>query len=190
VKLHAIVEDVEAARAAIEGRATVIQLRLKGVATPTVVERGFPLRELCSESAVTFVVNDDVDAAVQLDADGVHLGRGDAGIEQALEAGLVLGLSAASVEEAEEAERRGAAYVGAGPVWATPSKPDADPPIGLDGLREICDAVTVPVVAIGGVEPSNARACIEAGAAGVAVIRAATEARALTREIDAALAAR
>jgi thiamine-phosphate pyrophosphorylase len=80
--------------------------------------------------------------------------------------------------------------VGAGPVWATPSKRDADPPIGLEGLRAICDAVTVPVVAIGGVDSSNVRTCIEAGAAGVAVIRAATDARSLAREIDAALAAR
>jgi thiamine-phosphate pyrophosphorylase len=180
VKLHALVENVETARAAIEGGATVIQLRLKGLPTPEVVERGGPLRDLCADRAVTFVVNDDVDAAVQLDADGVHLGRGDAGIERALEAGLLLGLSAASVEEAEEAEQRGATYVGAGPVWATSSKPDADPPIGLDGLREICDVLSVPVVAIGGVDPANARACIEAGA----------DARSLTREIDAALATR
>jgi thiamine-phosphate pyrophosphorylase len=190
VKLHALVENVETARAAIEGGATVIQLRLKGLPTAEVVERGGPLRDLCAERAVTFVVNDDVDAAAQLDADGVHLGRGDAGIERALEAGLLLGLSAASVEEAKEAERRGAAYVGAGPVWATPSKPDADPPIGLHGLRAICDVLSVPVVAIGGVDPANARACIEAGAAGVAVIRAVADARALTREIDAALATR
>ncbi len=190
MKLHALVEDVETARTAIEGGATVIQLRLKGLPTPEVVERGGHLRAFCADRAVTFVVNDDVDAAVRLGADGVHLGRADVGIEHALEAGLLLGISAASVEEAKEAERRGAGYVGAGPVWATPSKPDADPPIGLDGLREICDAVSVPVVAIGGVDPTSARACIEAGAAGVAVIRAATDARALAREIDAALATR
>nr|MDP9490668.1 thiamine phosphate synthase [Actinomycetota bacterium] len=66
--------------------------------------------------------------------------------------------------------------VGAGPVWETPSKPDADPPIGLDGLRDICRAVPIPVVAIGGIDPSNARSCIEAGAAGIAVIRAARDA--------------
>ena len=190
MKLHALVEDVKTARTAIEGGATVIQLRLKGLPTPAVVERGRSLRDLCADSDVTFVVNDDVDAAVGLGADGVHLGRADAGVGRALEAGLLLGLSAASVEEAREAERRGAAYVGAGPVWATPSKPDADPAIGLHGLREICDAVEVPVVAIGGIDPFNARACIGAGAAGVAVIRAATDARSLAHEIDAALAAR
>jgi thiamine-phosphate pyrophosphorylase len=71
-------------------------------------------------------------------------------------------------------------------VWATPSKPDADPPIGLDGLAEICSAVSVPVVAIGGVEASNAADCIRAGAAGVAVIRAATDAANLRAAIDAA----
>jgi thiamine-phosphate pyrophosphorylase len=73
------------------------------------------------------------------------------------------------------AEYRGAGYIGAGPVWATPSKPDADPPIGLDGLREICQSVTVPVVAIGGVNATNAGECIRAGAAGVAVMRALDE---------------
>jgi thiamine-phosphate pyrophosphorylase len=72
-------------------------------------------------------------------------------------------------------------------VWATPSKPDADPPIGLDGLRELCDAVSTPVVAIGGVDALNAGDCIRAGAAGVAVIRAARDAAALRAAVDAAL---
>ena len=98
----------------------------------------------------------------------------------------MLGLSAATLEEALAAEGR-ADYIGAGPVWATPSKPDADPSIGLDGLREICGAVSVPVIAIGGVDASNAAACIRAGAAGVAVIRAARDAAALVRAIDEAL---
>ena len=91
------------------------------------------------------------------------------------------------LEEARDAERRGAAYIGAGPVWATPSKEDADPPTGLDGLREICAAAAVPVVAIGGIDASNAADCIHAGAAGVAVIRAAADAAALRAAIDAAL---
>ena len=93
----------------------------------------------------------------------------------------------ASVAEALDGERRGAAYIGAGPVWQTPSKPDAEPPIGLDGLEEICRAVAVPVVAIGGIDAANAGDCIRAGAAGVAVIRAAADARAVLAAIDAAL---
>jgi thiamine-phosphate pyrophosphorylase len=183
VKLHAIVEDLGTARAAVAGGATVVQLRLKGRSTSEVVAVGEAFRDL----PATFVVNDDVDAAVELGADGVHLGRTDPCAERAQTTGLLLGLSAASVEEALECERRGAAYVGAGPVWATPSKLDADPPIGLHGLRAICAAVSVPVVAIGGVDASNAADCIRAGASGVAVIRAARDAAALRAAIDEAL---
>ena len=182
MKLHAIVEDLDTARIAVEGGATVVQLRLKARSTSEVVAAGGPLREL----PATFVVNDDVEAAIELGADGVHLGRSDPGADRALEEGLMLGLSASSVDEAVAAERRGAAYVGAGPVWATPSKLDADPPIGLEGLREICAAVSIPVVAIGGVDASNAADCIRAGATGVAVIRAARDAKALVAAIDAA----
>jgi thiamine-phosphate pyrophosphorylase len=183
VRLHAIVEELTSARAAVEGGATVVQLRRKGASTDELVEsgQGFP------GLGVLFVVNDDVEAALRLGANGVHLGRADEGAERALAAGLLLGTSAASVAEALEGERQGAAYIGAGPVWATPSKPDADAPIGLDGLAEICRAVSVPVVAIGGVDPSNAADCIRAGAAGVAVIRASAEAREVRAAIDAAL---
>lgn len=186
MKLHAIVEDLEIARTAIEGGATVVQLRFKHLPTAGVVERGRAFRELSSGAGVTFVVNDDVEAALRLRADGVHLGRSDPGLERALEEGLLVGLSASSLDEAVESEEQGATYVGAGPVWQTPSKSDADPPIGLEGLAEICRAVTIPVVAIGGVNASNAGECIRAGATGVAVIRAATEARALREAIDRA----
>jgi thiamine-phosphate pyrophosphorylase len=75
-------------------------------------------------------------------------------------------------------------------VWATPTKPDADHPIGLDGLAAICEAVSVPVVAIGGIDASNAADCLLAGASGVAVVRAAADARAVRTAIDEALAAR
>jgi thiamine-phosphate pyrophosphorylase len=177
MRLHVLVEDFETARVAVEGGATVVQLRLKDASTDEVVERGRPFRAL----SATFVVNDDVEAALRLEADGVHLGRGDEGAERALENGLLLGLSAAGLNEALDAEARGATYVGAGPVWPTPSKPDADPAIGLDGLREICAAVSIPVVAIGGIDASNADDCVNAGAAGVAVIRAARDAAAIRR---------
>jgi thiamine-phosphate diphosphorylase len=186
VKLHALVDDLETARTAVEGGATVIQLRLKDVPTPEVVERGRPFREL----GATFVVNDDVEAAIRLEADGVHLGQDDDGLERAVGAGLLVGVSATDIGQAIAAERAGARYIGAGPIWATPSKPDADPPIGLDGLAGIANAVSIPVVAIGGIDATNAGACIGAGAAGVAVIRAARDARALREVIDGAFAAR
>jgi thiamine-phosphate pyrophosphorylase len=186
LRVHALVDDAETARTAIEAGATVIQLRRKGAGTDELVECGRPVHALCRESGLAFVVDDDVRAALALGADGVHLGRTDEGAELAAASGLVLGLSACSVEEARDAELRGAAYVGAGPVWETPSKADADPPVGLAGLAEICRAVSIPVVAIGGIDASNAAACIQAGAAGVAVIRAAGD-PALRAAVDAAL---
>jgi thiamine-phosphate pyrophosphorylase len=186
MKLHALVADLDTARAAVDGGATVVQWRLKGVPTLEVVERGRATRSLCARHGVTFVVNDDVEAALMLGADGVHLGRNDGGGERAKAHGLVLGVSVVSVDEASAADAT-ADYIGAGPVWATPSKPDADPAIGLEGLRAICEAVDSPVVAIGGIDASNAADCIRAGAGGVAAIRAARDAAALVRAIDEAL---
>jgi thiamine-phosphate pyrophosphorylase len=186
VKLHVLVDDLEPARLAVEGGATVVQWRLKNVPRVDVVERGRATRSLCARQGVTFVVNDDVEAALMLGADGVHLGRTDEGAARAKEHGLLLGLSATSLEEAR-AVARDADYIGAGPVWETPSKADADPAIGLAGLREICAATRIPVIAIGGIDTTNAAECIRAGAAGVAVIRAARDAAGLRAAIDAAL---
>jgi thiamine-phosphate pyrophosphorylase len=178
VKVHAIVTDLDTARQAVAAGATVVQLRVKAP-TAAIVERGQGFRALLA----TFVVNDDVEAAIALGADGVHLGQGDEGAEAAHAAGLLLGRSASTVEQALAAD---ADYLGVGPVWETPSKHDADPALGLDGLRAICAAVDVPVVAIGGIDASNAADCIRAGAAGVAVIRAATD-PGLRRAVDAAV---
>jgi thiamine-phosphate pyrophosphorylase len=179
MRVHAVVENLDAARWAVAAGATVVQLRVKDVSTDVLVERGAAFPEL----GVTFVVNDDVDAALALGANGVHLGQSDAGAERARSAGLLLGRSAVTLAQALEAD---ADYLGVGPIWPTPSKADADPPIGLEGLREICAAVDVPVVAIGGIDASNAAACIRAGAVGVAVVRAATD-PAVRKAVDAAL---
>ena len=182
MKLHAIVSDLDTARAAIEGGASVIQLRLKDATTEELIEKGAPYRLLCEQEGVTFVVNDDVQAALALLAHGVHLGQGDEGLALALEAGMLVGISATTPEQASQAEEDGATYVGAGPVWTTPTKPGADP-IGLDGLHAVSEAVRIPVIAIGGIDASNAAQCIEAGAFGVAVVRAAAQ----TAEIREAL---
>jgi thiamine-phosphate pyrophosphorylase len=182
VRLHALVSDLETARIAAAGGATVLQLRLKGAPTAQVVELGRELLALGPE----LIVNDDLAAALELGC-GVHLGQGDPGAERAREAGIPLGISVAKRREAAVAEFSGATYVGAGPVWATPSKPDAGTPIGLDGLRDVCVSVSIPVVAIGGIDAANAADCIEAGAAGVAVIRAVADIQALRAAVDAAL---
>jgi thiamine-phosphate pyrophosphorylase len=181
VRVHALVSDAESARAAASGGATVVQLRLKGAPTAQIVEVGRALHDL----GVELVVNDDLDAALELGC-GVHLGQTDSGIARARAAGITLGISVAKRREAAVAEFSGATYLGAGPVWETPSKPDAEAPIGLDGLRDVCLSVSVPVVAIGGIDASNAGDCIRAGAAGVAVIRAVAEIEALRAAVDAA----
>ena len=152
MRVHAIVDDLETAQRAVEAGATVVQLRVKAP-TAEVVARGRGFREL----GATFVVNDDVEAALELGADGVHLGQSDSGAERARHAGLLLGRSAVTFEQAVEAD---ADYLGVGPIWETPSKDDADPAIGLDVLARICRAVSAPVVAIGGIDASNAAACI------------------------------
>ena len=182
MRLHALVSDEKTARRAAAGGATVIQLRLKGAPTEQVVALGRALGDLDLE----LLVNDDVDAALELGC-GVHLGQGDPGIERARAAGVMLGISATKRREAAVAEFAGATYIGAGPIWETPSKPDAAAPIGLAGLRDICLSVSIPVVAIGGIDASNAAECIRAGAAGVAVIRAVAEIEALRAAVDEAL---
>jgi thiamine-phosphate pyrophosphorylase len=181
VRVHAIVDDLETARRAAAAGATVIQLRVKAP-TDEVVARGRGFRGL----GTVFVVNDDVDAALELGADGVHLGQDDRGAERARARGLLLGRS---VHYAVEAADLDADYIGLGPIWTTPSKTDAGDAVGLAELTEAATCTSVPIVAIGGVDASNAGACIRAGAAGVAAIRAATD-PGLRRAVDEALAAR
>ena len=181
--LHALVDELETARTAVEGGATVVQLRLKHLSTQELVERGRPFRDLCRDAGVTFVVNDDVEAAIELGADGAHLGCGDDGAQRARSAGLLLGLSAQTLGEAVAAAAQRPDYLGVGPVWATPTKPNA-PVLGLEGLCAACAAVEVPVIAIGGIDAANAAECLAAGAAGVAVVRASSSAAAVRAAIE------
>jgi len=185
VILHALVDDLRVARVAIEGGATLVQLRLKDTSTFQRIELGVPFRDLCAGSGVTFVVNDDVEAALVLGADGVHLGREDDGLERARQAGLLIGLSAQTLDEALAADNEHPDYLGVGPVCATPIKPGV-PALGIEGLHEVCESVAAPVIAIGGVDATNAALCIEAGAVGVAVIRAATNAASVRTALERA----
>jgi thiamine-phosphate pyrophosphorylase len=184
MKLHAVIDDIEVARAAVAAGATVVQVRLKDASTAARAEMGLRLRHL----PAMLVINDDVEAALRCGADGVHLGQTDSGAERALSAGLLVGITARDVHQAKQAQALGAAYVGAGPVWATPTKLDSGVPIGIDALAAMCAAVTIPVVAIGGVDAANAGACIRSGAVGVAVVRAAADAASVRLALDAALA--
>ena len=187
---------LEVARAAIEGGATAIQLRDKEATTRELIEAGLALRELTRERGVAFIVNDRVDVALAVEADGVHVGQDDMPAKLArrlMGPDKIVGVSASSVEEALRAEADGADYVSASPVFATPTKPDAPPPTGLEGLRAIVEAVRIPVVAIGGINEGNVEEVIRAGADGVAVISAvvaapdiAAAARRLRQKIEEA----
>jgi thiamine-phosphate pyrophosphorylase len=165
---------VEVARAGVEGGATAIQLRAPELESRPDELRGVgaEIAALCRARAVLFIVNDVVDVAIQIGADGVHLGQGDElrGARGRLPPNRVLGVSVETVDQAREAERLGADYLGV-TVFETATKPEATP-VGLEGLREIAASSSLPVVGIGGVDASNVRAVLAAGAAGVAVVSA------------------
>jgi thiamine-phosphate pyrophosphorylase len=170
---------VDLARAAVEGGATVLQLRDKCGPTRDTVELGREILALTQTAGIPLVVNDRADIALAIDADGVHVGQGDLPARLArtvIGSGRVLGVSAGSIREARQAEADGADYLGVGDVFGTPSKTDAGLPIGSAALAAIARAVSIPVIAIGGVSLQNAAAAIEAGAAGVAVISAVASA--------------
>jgi thiamine-phosphate pyrophosphorylase len=169
----------EVARAALEGGATVLQLRDKRAPARQLVEWARRILDLARQAKVAFVVNDRVDVALAAGADGVHVGEDDLPVADArrlLGPGRIVGASAGTVDEALRAEREGADYLGVGPVFPTATKPDAGDAIGLEGLRRIARAVRVPVVGIGGITAENAAEVVRAGAAGVAVISAVADA--------------
>jgi thiamine-phosphate pyrophosphorylase len=166
----------DVALAAIEGGATAIQLRAPELSDEQLRPLASDLAERCREAAALLVVNDRLEVAAQAGA-GVHVGQGDDPSEARRRIGseTVLGISVSSPEQAAEAERAGADYLGV-TVWGTVTKPEASP-IGIEGLRSVVDGTSLPVVAIGGVDADNARKALEGGAAGVAVVSAVGAAR-------------
>jgi thiamine-phosphate diphosphorylase len=190
--------EVEIAEAALAGGATAIQLRGKELATRELCTLASALRSVCARHGALFVVNDRLDVALACGADGVHLGQDDLPVAAArrLAPALVLGVSAATPEEARAAAAAGADYLGVGSVFATGSKPDAGAAIGPEGLGRVVAATSLPVVAIGGITANNAVRALATGAVGVAVISAVVAAedvegaaRALRRQVDAARSA-
>ena len=160
--------------AAIRGGATFVQLREKEMQGEKLLSLAREIGALCRGMGVPFVVDDDAEIAALAGADGVHVGQSD---ESAAEArrrigpDKILGVSAQTVEQALEAERNGADYLGVGAVFPTGSKDDADA-VSLDTLKAICNAVHIPVVAIGGIGIKNVVALRRTGISGVAVISA------------------
>ncbi len=161
-------------RAALEGGATFVQLREKNLEDTTFLEEAKELKALCMSYHVPFVINDNVQIALEMDADGVHVGQSDmeaGNVRELLGEDKIIGVSAGNVEEALRAEARGADYLGVGAVFPTGSKDDAKP-VTHEMLRAITESVHIPVVAIGGITEENTKSLTGSGIDGIAVISA------------------
>lgn len=159
---------------ALKGGATFIQLREKKLDAEAFLEEAKEIQKLCRKYKVPFVINDNVDIALAIDADGVHVGQSDmeAGdVRKKLGEDKIIGVSAQTVEQAVLAEKRGADYLGVGAVFPTGSKEDAED-VSHETLKAICDAVTIPVIAIGGISKENVTELSGSGICGIAVISA------------------
>lgn len=166
-----LAEQVEEA---LEGGATFVQLREKTLNEAEFLEEAKELKKLCAKYNVPFVINDNVGIALAMDADGVHIGQDDmeaGAVREKLGPDKIIGVSAQTVEQALLAEKRGADYLGVGAVFPTESKDDAAE-VSKEMLKAICSAVSIPVVAIGGVSKENIGELAGTGIAGAAVISA------------------
>ena len=159
---------------ALKGGATFIQLREKDLEEEVFFSEAMELKELCKKYRVPFVINDNVELAKKVDADGVHVGQSDMKIKEVrkiLGKNKIIGVSAGTVEEALSAQAENADYLGVGAVFHTGTKSDASA-VSHDTLKAICAAVNIPVVAIGGITKENVEELKESGIAGIAVVRA------------------
>ncbi len=158
----------------LDGGVTFLQLREKELDEVHFLEEAKELQQLCREYQVPFIVNDNVDIAIAMDADGVHVGQSDmeAGdVRAKLGSDKIIGVSAQTVEQAILAEKHGADYLGVGAVFPTGSKDDADD-VSYETLKAICEAVSIPVIAIGGITQENVKELAGSGICGIAVISA------------------
>ena len=166
---------LEIVKAAVDGGVTVVQLREKDCSTRKFIEEALALKDFLAARRVPLIINDRLDVAQAVKADGVHLGQTDMPLEMAksiLGNSMIIGISAESLADAVEAEKGGADYLGVSPIYATPTKTDTAPALGLAGLREIRQAVRLPLVGIGGLNRDNCAEVIRCGADGVAVVSA------------------
>lgn len=167
--------QLDVVRAAVEAGIDAVQVRVKGAGDAEVLELVTAVLAVCAPAGAQCIVDDRVDVVMAAGADGVHLGAEDLPVAAARAiAGprLLIGATARDAESAASAIAAGASYVGVGPAFASSTKPDLPPPIGIAGVAAVCDAVAVPVIAIGGITPARAGALISAGAYGVAVTAA------------------
>lgn len=164
----------EQVKEALDGGVTFLQLREKHIDSGLFLQEAQELKDLCKQYQVPFVINDDVELALKVDADGVHVGQSDmkAGdVRKKLGKDKIIGVSAQTVEQAVMAEKHGADYLGVGAVFPTSSKDDAQE-VDYETLKAICQAVQIPVIAIGGINAQNVERLKGSGICGAAVISA------------------
>lgn len=158
---------------AVKGGVTMVQLREKEAGSREFYSLASGLKEALRESGVPFIINDRLDIAMAVDADGLHIGQEDLPLPEVVRLwgkDKIIGLSVSSLEEARQGQREGAGYLGWGPVYPTATKTDAASPTGLNLLREVKSRVSIPVLAIGGIDASNLAAVRDSGADGAAVV--------------------
>jgi thiamine-phosphate pyrophosphorylase len=161
--------------AAVRGGVSVVQLRDKRASDADLIAQGRALVHALAGSGVPLIVNDRIEVAAAIGADGVHVGQGDDSVARAralLGAEAIVGLSIQTPEHASALEPERVDYVGIGPVFATSTKPDHARPLGFDGLAEVCAASTRPAVAIGGLNAQHVASVLEAGCDGLALVSA------------------
>jgi len=159
----------------IQGGADVIQFRQKTGSTRELIDTAQLMQKICRAAGVPLIVNDRLDVALAIDADGVHLGQDDFPIDLArrlLGTDKIIGGSASNLEEARKCRQQGADYIGLGPIYTTSSKDDAGPVCGLELLKQVAEQIPLPIIAIGGIQAENIDELLAAGAYGVAIISA------------------
>jgi len=160
----------------IESGVDLFQLRLKDLDKEMIIKEAFRYKEICEKNGVTFIINDYVEIAKTVDADGLHLGQDDMSLTDAKkEFGKIIGVSCRSIEEAKIAKDSGASYIGVGAVYPTKTKENAKV-IGLDGLKQIKEAVDIDIVAIGGIDKRNFKDIEQLGIDSIAISSALLEA--------------
>ncbi|WP_332691089.1 thiamine phosphate synthase [Halalkalibacter lacteus] len=166
-------ELIEVMEAAILGGVDIIQLRDKTSSKREVLRKAKALRELTEKHDVTFIVNDYIDVALAVDADGIHLGQDDLPLADArniLGQDKIIGISTHHIDEAREAEASGADYIGVGPIFHTNSKVDVVDPVTTEYIQQVAAEITIPFVAIGGIKLHNVDQVLEAGATRICMI--------------------
>lgn len=165
---------LDAVASALKGGVDILQLREKNMPANKIIELGKKVKLLCAEYGAIFIVNDRVDIAYVLDADGVHLGQDDMDIESArkiLGNNAIIGISTHAPEQAQKAVNDGADYIGMGPVFTTPTKPGRQS-VGLEYVKWVSENIKIPAFAIGGIDLDNVQDVVNAGAKKIAVVRA------------------